>query len=348
MSTPPVRIALVGLDHHYWAFSLAEAVMAQRDARLVAVADAHLERAQAVARQFGVERVTANPGEIIEDEGIDVIASFISVDRNPGVCIAAARSGKHILSVKPLARTLHEATEIVTAVREAGVVFLPGESTSRLAEQYRLIKQWISEGRLGRILTSTVIQHASLPQRWPGDSDPGWFADPGHAPGGGWIDHSIYHIDRLRWLLDDEVQQVRGELGRLKYPDLPVEDYGSSTIRFESGVLATMEITWIAPPRGGRIAWDLIGSEGAIAYDSLTGRLSLAGALSPFKGWIHTNPETTHSTGLDHLIACVRGEETPVATVDDAWRNLAACRAFYQAASTGTTVSPDRIAAGET
>jgi len=338
-----VRIALIGLDHWYSAFPCAAAVAAHDDATLVAVADADPERAREVARRNGVERVTTRWEELVEDPEIDAIASFISVDRNPAVCIAAARNGKHILSIKPLALALRDATAIREAVHQAGVVFLPAESRGRLAEQNRRLKQWLAEGRLGRVLTASFSLWAGIPQRWPGDSDPGWFADARRAPGGGWIDHSIYHIDLLRWLLGSEAQEVSGRAGNLKYPDLPVEDYGTATVTFEDGTIATLEDTWLAQPGAFRTTMSLVGTAGIVAYDSLSGRLSVAGDFPPFSGWVQTAPLATHTEGLDHFLAAIRKEEDAVATVEDAWRNLAVCRAFYEAAASGSIITPASI-----
>ncbi len=335
-----LRIALVGLDHWYSALPFVDTVAAHPDTTLVGIADADLDRARQVARRGGVERVTASPKELIEDEAVDVIVSFISVDQNPSVCIAAARHGKHILSIKPLARTMEEATEILTAVRESGVVFLPAESRGRLAEQNTRIREWVTEGRLGELLTAHFSLWAGLPQRWEGDSDPGWFIDAQRAPGGGWIDHSIYHIDLLRWLLNDEVREISGRAANLKYPDLSVEDYGIATLQFGNGLIATLEDTWLAAPGAGRSQMSLVGTKGALAFDSLTGRFSVTGNFQPFKSWVHTSPAATHTDGLDHLIASIRGEVPVIGTVEDAWRNLSVCRAFYAAAASGCGVAP--------
>lgn len=343
MSSSPVRIALVGLDHWYSAFPFVDTVAAHDEATLVGIADTDRDRVQVVARRGGVERVTTRPEELIEDESVDVIVSFISVDQNPSVCVAAAEHGKHILSIKPLARTAEEATRILTAVRDAGVVFLPAESRARLSEQNSRIRQWVSEGRFGDILTAHFSLWAGLPQRWQGDSDPGWFADAERAPGGGWIDHSIYHIDLLRWLIEDEVKDVSGRAANLKYPDLPVEDYGVATVQFQKGAIATLEDTWLASPGAFRSNMNIVGTQGAMAYDSLTGRFSVAGDFPPFTGWVHTTPGAANTDGLDHLIASIRGEESPIATVEDAWRNLSVCRAFYDAADAGSTVAPADI-----
>ena len=117
------------------------------------------------------------------------------------------------------------------------------------------------------------------------------------------------------------------------------------TVVFEQWLIATMEDTWHAPRGGGRSNWSLVGTEGAVAYDSLTGRLSLSGNLPPFNGGVHTARAATSAEGLDHLLAVVRGEQEPVATVEDAWRNLAACRAFYDAAGSGSVTAPAALTA---
>lgn len=239
-----------------------------------------------------------------------------------------------------MARTLHEATQILDAVRRAGVIFMPAESTSRHAAQPQQIKRWIAEGKLGRIITATYHQHTGLPQRWPEKSDSGWFTDPERAPGGGWIDHAIYHIDMLRWLLDDEVQSVSGRTERLKYPELAMEDYGTATMQFRSGVIATIEVTWVAPPQGGRTSWTITGTEGAVSFDSLAGRVSAVGDFPPFNGWIQTIPHGTFNEGLDALISAILRESVPIATADDAWCNLAVCLAFYDAARANTSATP--------
>jgi hypothetical protein len=80
-----------------------------------------------------------------------------------------------------------------------------------------------------------------------------------------------------------------------------------------------------------------------VTYDSVTGRLALAGAFQPFTNWVQAGPRTLYSTGLDHLVAVVRRAEQPIATVDDAWRTLAVCRAFYTAADTVQAVSPAQL-----
>ncbi|MBA3416274.1 MAG: Gfo/Idh/MocA family oxidoreductase, partial [Chloroflexia bacterium] len=301
-SPAPVRIAVVGLDHWYSAFSFAEAVAGHAETTLVAIVDADLGRARELAGRVGVDRVTTDRAVMLDDAAVDVVASFVGSDHNPSVVAAAAARGKHLVSVKPVARTLAEATALRATVRAAGVVFLPSESRSRLSEQHRQIKEWVAQGAFGQILSASGAIWASLPERWPGDPDPGWWADAARVPGGGWIDHAIYDVDLLRWLLGEEVARASGVAANLKFPELPVEDFGAALLTFEGGAVANLEVTWTAPPGGGRRTLAIVGSEGALAYDSLTDRLSLAGHLSETGGWSHGAPRAWDAEGIDHVI----------------------------------------------
>jgi predicted dehydrogenase len=341
MRTSKLRIGIVGLDHWYTANSLATRIAANEQCELAGVADDDASHAREVAATAGVPEVaTSDARRLIEDDSIDVIASFISSDRNPAVCISAAEQGKHLLSIKPLATTLDDADRIVEAVHQHGVKFLPSESRGRLSPHNQKLKTWFTEGRFGTLITASFSLWSTLPMRWPGDQNPGWFADPARCPGGAWIDHSIYSLDLVRWLTGEEVASIGGVVANLKFKDIPVEDYGIANAVFEGGAVATIEDTWHRPGNGFRTAVSMVGTDGALLQDSTTGKLSLSGSFPPFDGWVQVTPEAAHADGLDHLVSIVRDEAEPIATVEDAWHNLAVCLAFYDAARRGTAVRP--------
>ena len=108
---------------------------------------------------------------------------------------------------------------------------------------------------LGRPISGLYVLRVGIPtQVWPGVQGQTWWLDPAHAPGGGWIDHAIYQVDFLRWLLDDEVVRVTGVAKTLVHAgELPkeLEDFGVALIEFRKGAVATVEVTWAAPGRGG-------------------------------------------------------------------------------------------------
>lgn len=346
MNEQKLRVALVGLDHWYSAISFAEEVAECPDTELIVIAHTDRQRANEVADKVSCSDVTTDLQGTAGRADVDMVASYVSVDQNPAICRIALEGGKHIVSVKPVAMAIDEAAEIVRLVRKAGVIFVPSESRPRWAEGNGLLKSWISQGRFGQLITSKFTTWSSLPQEWPGvTSSSGWWVDSKRAPGGGWGDHSIYHIDLLRWLMGSEVKEVSGVARNLKYPELPVEDYGIATVEFDNGVIASIEDTWTASPGGFRGEWSLVGTQGSVVFDSLSGRLWLSGSnFSDFPGWIQAGSPGRGGSGVNEIVEVIRGQRIPEATAEDAYANLAAYLAFYESANSGSKMTtPARL-----
>ena len=330
-------VALLGLDHWYAALDLAPAIAAGEAARLVAVAHDDLEKARTVARDSGAELATTDYRAALERDDVDVVVALYSTDRNVEVCCAAAAAGKHIVGVKPMAMDLQGADTIVRAVREAGVLYLPFESSYRLSPEAQRIKQWIEEGRIGTPLRYTHSMHTGLPRAWPGESGSGWWVDPARVPGGGWIDHAIYAIDLARWTFQTEIVAAAGIIANRRHTSLSLEDYGIATFELANGAVAVIEDTWTAERGFSMHRSEYVGSAGAILDNSRTsGRLQLRGDFG-FDAWISLERQkASHGAMVEHLAACVRETAAPVATAEDGRANLAACLSFYQSAQPGT------------
>lgn len=343
----PIRFAIIGLDHWYSAISLAQALAQHPDIDLVGIADRDEERAHEIAGQTNTARTSTDLHEFINDPEIDAIGSFVSVDQNPELVIAAARAGKHIVSVKPLARTLDEATRIAEAVNSSGVTFIPAESRARENDQNQRLATIVRSPGFGRLVSGNFVLSGGLPKSWPdANPDGGWWADPNRGPGGGWIDHSIYQIDLLRWLLNEEVVAISGQAANLVHKNLGVEDYGHAIVRFEGGSVFSLEDTWSAPAGASRVTSSLIGTAGVVNIDAVAGTLSTFGIDAETTGWnVEPIPANT-SDPIRPIVDQIRGESTSLGTVEDAWNNLAVARAFYEAAASGTVVSPQRMNKG--
>lgn len=335
-------VALLGLDHWYAALSLAPQVASSDKVRLVSVSHDDAAKAERAASENGAEFHSTDYRAALERPGVDIVVALYSTDRNVEVVQAAAAAGKHILSVKPLAMNSEGADTIVAAVRAAGVHFFPYECLRRLSAEYQRIKGWLDEGRIGQPLRFTKTLHASLPQPWPGQEGPSWWTDPARVPGGGWLDHSIYDVDAVRWLFGNELASVVGVAGRMRYPELGVEDYGHATYTLANGVVATIEDTWIADRGFGLNRQEIVGSRGAIMDDGVGGwgggRTHLRGDFG-HDGWVTVDATRAKSTApIEHLADCIRGDAAPVASVEDAKINLEACLAFYRAAAANAEV----------
>ncbi len=337
-----IRMGLVGLDHWYGAMALGEAAALRDDVELVAVADRNLRRASEVAQRFSIPSVGTDIWELAVRPDVDAIMSFVSTDLNPGICLASARAGKHVLSGKPLARTEAEAAEVVRAVHESKVQFISNESVYRRTDWYRELSEGVRRGRVGTPLAGHCWFWARCPQQWPGDPAPGWFADPKRTLGGAWVDHGIYGLDLLLDLLGHEVTCTTGLVGNLRFPGLAVEDHGAATFAFAGGAIATVESSWVAS-EGSSFDYGLhvLGSGGSVKLEGRSGRLFWEGVAAGGAGRAQTHQGRERSGQLQRFVSMIRNPEPAGRPdVDDAWRNVILALAFYDAAAGTDTPLP--------
>jgi predicted dehydrogenase len=339
-----MKFALVGLDHWYNGFPMADAITASPQAELAWVVDANGAHAQFVAKKHNGSRHGVDYEEVLKDKEVQVVTCFVSSDKSADLCIAAAEAGKHIISIKPMAMSLEEADRVVEAVKRTGVKYFAGASSHLFFAVNQAFEKWINEGRIGRLVAASSTFHAGLPACWPDRDTPGWFADPSRVPGGAWIDHAIFYLEVFRKRFSAEIVQVVGTVANLKYPDLLVEDYGQATFGFDNGAKATVTSTWLGAPRAHRHSLEFYGTEGTLVWDSLLNKVAVTGRFSDqLSGWLQiakpAEPISRTASMIEHLIRCIREDRPPLSTVEDDRTNLATALAFYEAARTGRAVA---------
>ncbi len=330
-----VRFGIAGMDHWYAGFGALRGIAASENAVVTAAAHRQTAYLEATARDHYIAYTTDDYHEIVRRDDVDVVVAACTTAEAPALCQEAAQHGKHIICVKPMALTLTDADAVVAAVEQAGVGFYPLEALQAGGGAARQYAQWLEEGRIGRPISATVIRRGGLPtQEWPGvHVARTWWLDETKAPGGGWIDHSIYDVHMLRKLLQAEVVRVTGATANLVHKDIPLEDFGVATLTFDNGVVATLEVTWSSGPDSGMHAFQLVGTEGQIATDGISGKLAVRGNFAPWQGWVLSDSVQSQSgSSIDLMVDHVMNGTPLPATVEDGRQNLAVCLAFYEAA----------------
>jgi predicted dehydrogenase len=340
----PLGFALVGLDHWYNAFPMADAILAVDSAQLRWVVGDDEERTQSVARRFDCVQHTGDFELVLKDPAIQVVTSFVSSEKSAELCIAAAEAGKHIISIKPMAMNLDEADRVVDAVTGAGTKYFPGSASHLFFAANQVFKKWIDEGRIGKLVAASSTFHAGLPRDWMDSASPGWFADPSRVPGGAWIDHAIFYLQVFRKWFGAEIVEVEGKIANLKYPDVAVEDYGQGIFTLSNGAVVTATSTWLGAPGAHRHSLEFFGSDGTLVWDSMLNKVAVAGRFGEeFSGWIQvakpSEPISRTASMIEHLIECIQDDATPVCTVEDDRIALAAALAFYEAARARRPIS---------
>ena len=329
------RVGIAGLDHWYAGLAAADSASRNPKIELVAIAHRDPKQLEETVKRFGAKRATTNYLEVAQSGDVDVVVTACYTSENADLVEAAAKAGKHVVSVKPIAMTVADADRIVRAVKAAGTKFISNESSYRVSSAFVKIKDWFDSGKLGKPLSAYTALRSPVPRQvWPGQIGETWWLDPTKSPGGGWIDHSIYHIDALRWIFGAEVVRATGEVANLKDKSLKpgMEDFGVANLIFDKGQIATVEVTWHGPAGGGYNAFQVVGSEGQVVYDMTTsGKLAVVGKFD-LPGWLLVEPGPRASSVLDHMIDCLESGRPLAADEGDARANLAACLAFYEKA----------------
>ena len=277
---------------------------------------------------------------------------------NPETVAAAALSGKHVLSEKPMATTAAVLRPVLAEVSQAGValgVCYPW----RCHPASRDLRRMVEQGLLGRLIATEARMVTSQVRN----------RDPGHwlftrSRGGGGILHWLgcHFLDLLRYLLHDEVTHVSALTGTLGGCDVEVEDTATVSMRWASGALGTFAAGYHLPrsssgysgaaydtslnARGvlGRFDWQPTRSEEEIRVESV--HPEWAGA--PERRYHYSLEESEAyggRYGLEFLHAFIRNArdgQPQVAGGEDALRVLEWLEAVYRSAESGRGVEVGR------
>lgn len=140
------------------ALKLYFPVIAELDpakARLVAVCDIDVDRAQRAQTMFGGQYVFGDYRDLLACGDVDVVVNLTRHRVHGEINLASLDAHKHLYSEKPMATTLEEADRIVRKAAEVGVA-LASAPAIVLDPQVAFTKKLYDEGRLGRMCFARV------------------------------------------------------------------------------------------------------------------------------------------------------------------------------------------------
>lgn len=335
----PIGVAVIGLDHWYSAFMVLDQIVAEPGVRLAGIAEENSSRLEEARQKWSPETEASDFRQILDDESVDLVFSFVSTGKNVEVCMESLGRGKHTLCVKPAAKTLGDANAISSAAEDAGVIWTSFEVYHRLTERSRYLKKLLSDGVIGQPISFFHVAHGGLPQPWPEQQGDSWWLDAEQVPGGAWIDHAIYAVDQARWYFEQEVESVSANMANRKHKDLALEDYGLAWMRLTNGLTTILEDTWTAEI-GTRFD-RFIGTEGSLQPDGDGFIVTKRGETQRY------DPPAETRSLVSHLAAAVRGEQRLPFTNTCSIHNLSACLAAYESFRTGKHTTPQTSLSGQ-
>jgi predicted dehydrogenase len=245
-------------------------------ARVVAVADIDEELAKTVAAEHGV-KFFKDYRDLLGLAEVEAVSVCTPPFTHASIAGKAAKAGKHVLCEKPMAMNAEEAESMVRACKKAKVKLGIGSSRARLNVAVENAREYVQSGKLGKIY---YVRASNFRRKGrPGLDilkESRWFLNSSKAGGGALIDIGCYDLDSILYILGSpqpiavNAMTFRG-VGRK--PKLrvvyDVEEHSSLMVRFQNGLVATVETAWTANmDKGDGII--LFGTKGGLKLDPFT------------------------------------------------------------------------------
>jgi UDP-N-acetyl-2-amino-2-deoxyglucuronate dehydrogenase len=311
-------------------------------AELVDVCDidaAALENAVKATGAKGHTSLTA----MLEATTADCVVVTTPSGMHPQQTVEIARSGRHVLTEKPMATKWEHGVRMVRACEEAGVHLFVVKQNRRNAT-LQLLKQAVDKKRFGQIYMVTLNVFWQRPQvgyydqaKWRGT----WEMD-----GGAFMNQASHYVDLLEWIVGpiDSLHAYTATLAR----DIEAEDTGVLSIKWRNGALGSLNCTMLTYPKNLEGSITILGEKGTVRVGGV--------AVNEIKEWQFADTDaddekikeasyvTTsvygygHPLYYDNVIKVLRGEAQPDVDGWEGLKSLEVLIATYRSARDGVRV----------
>lgn len=155
-----LRFAVIGTG--FWANYQVAAWKELQGVELAAVYNRTPEKAEAIAKKFGVTGIYTDVDELLAKESLDFVDIITSVDTHKQFTIAAAKHGVDVICQKPMASSLFDAQEMVQVCKQHDVKLFVHENF-RFQAPIRALKDAISSGSIGTPFKARVSFCSAFP-----------------------------------------------------------------------------------------------------------------------------------------------------------------------------------------
>jgi predicted dehydrogenase len=249
MSEPeqPVRVGVVGLG--YWGPNLARNFDAIPACELRWLCDPSAEALAKPARSFPGARTTGALSDLLGDEDLDAVVLATPVPSHASLAVEVARAGKHCFVEKPLATTAADAERAVEAARSAQKILMVGHLLEYHPAVGRL-KELIDSGELGTLyyLYGNRLNLGKL----RADENALWSL-------------GAHDVSVVLHLIGEEPEECLAH--GASYVQQGVQDVVFCYLRFPSGIVAHLHLSWLDPHKERRLT--VVGARRMATFDDM-------------------------------------------------------------------------------
>lgn len=333
--TGPVRVAIVGCGAHAQVAHIP-ALKKNRHCELVALCDTDVRKVNQLCQLHGIPKRCTDFDDLKADTEVDAVIVSTPNHLHAPLSIAAMQYGKDVLCEVPLGLNAQEAELIIDTATKEGRRLMPCLNT-RLRPDVQTIRKFIDGGELGDVYyckTGWLQGRDSWSLR-------GWRGERLRAGGGAFLSLGTALLDFSLWLLrphrPTSIVGVAHHRGR----GTDVEDTAFAMMRFDSGMLLTIEVGYSMLMERDFTYFNAFGSNGAALLNPIQIHKEMHGHLVNVtpriadKGIQRASYQMLIDLWVDSLLRGI----PPAVAADDALLINRLADAFYRSHEGGCEVS---------
>lgn len=283
------------------------AIAANDKCELTAICDINEENAKIVAEDTDA-RIYSDYKDMAEKEEMDVVIVNLPHFLHKDVTIYFLERGVNVLVEKPMANTEDECKAMVAAAEKSGAALMIGH-VQKYHGCYRVLKQMIEEGRLGKLCSITEERNQDyFPNR------PAWFLDKAQSGGGIITNFGAHTLDKVMYTTGLHIEDIVA-MGNNFITDHDVAASVQMLVKFSDGVSGAF--TYCGTHIKGRYETNFYFTD-AVAQIRDGWQLWISENKGDF---VRMDNDGDHypnliARQLDELVKCLSGEESEIVLPD--------------------------------
>jgi len=232
-----IRLGVIGTGLAWERLHYPAIVELQDKYEISALANRTRADAENFARKINLDQknVYADYMELLKRTDIDAVDILVPIDMNYKISADVAGSGRNFICEKPMAPDMEQAGKFLELSRNKNLKIMIAENY-RYNEENNIIKQLVSEGRIGDIVYFIRNNAACFPCDMSNDTYAGteWRQHP-NFPGGAFLDAALHDLAAARHIFGD-IECVQA-FGKPQIQDFSPYQSMNSNFLFKNGVI---------------------------------------------------------------------------------------------------------------
>ncbi len=240
-----LRVAHAGVGG--WGRNVARVV--GELAELAWICDTDEERLAPYAARYPQARMTGSFDDLLADDTVDAVVIATPVPTHYALAKQALEAGKHVFVEKPPAMRGDEMEELVALAEAGGLVLMPGHLLL-YRPGLRKVKELVDAGELGEV-ACVYGNRQNL----------GVIRSNENAL----LSLGVHDLSVILWLLGAEPSEAVAN--GMDYLQEGIEDVVFCFLRFPSGKVAHMHLSWLDPHKMRKMT--VVGREKMVVFDDM-------------------------------------------------------------------------------